>query len=137
MVDFWAQRVGGTLVPDSVESSAVFAKVPFGKAVHIEVKQPRNGGFHRLYWALCQRVADGVDASSENISDTLKIATGHCTIVKTKSYGELRLPKSISFAAMDQTAFSEFFERCIRVIYEEWKIDPAAVADLLAPSQPT
>lgn len=135
MVDFWAYRTGGTLIPDSVESSVIFAKVPFGKPVHVQVRQPRNGSFHRLYWALCQRVADGVDADAENVSDALKIATGHYTLLKTKSYGELKLPKSISFAAMDQTAFSIFFERCVKVIYTEWGIDPAAVSDLLVPQE--
>jgi hypothetical protein len=135
MSDFFAIRKGEALYPDSVESSAVFARIPVGKLVHVEVKRPRNIGRHKLYWALCQRIASGVDATSENISDVLKIAAGHYTLVHTKTYGDIKLPKSIAFHKMDETDFQEFFERCVRTIYEEWGIAPATIADLLVPQE--
>lgn len=134
-MEFWAEKLAGALHPADDESWNEFAKVPTGKPLHVEVKQPRNGAHHRLFWALCARIGEARGVPSETVSDVLKIATGHCTIVRSKSYGELRLPKSISFAAMDQTTFREFFERCVVVIYEEWKIEPELVADLLLPPE--
>lgn len=133
MTKLWLKRVGNALHPDGDESVIALSKVPFGKSFAAELRQPRNGAFHRLYWALCQRVAEGIGATAENVSDALKIATGHYTTLRTKTYGDLKQPKSISFAAMDNAAFSEFFERCVQTIYTEWKIDPAAVEDLLVP----
>jgi hypothetical protein len=127
------RRVGNSLVPDGDESIVEFVGLPFGKPMRCEVKQPRNGAFHRLYWALCARIAGGIRADAENISDVLKIATGHYTTIRSKSYGEIRVPKSISFAAMDNQAFGKFFEECVRVIYAEWGVEPSAVEDLLAP----
>lgn len=121
MATFWAQRSGNSLKAFGSESDSVLARVPFGKVVYVEVKQPRNGKHHRLYWTLCQRIADAIGSEAETVSDVLKIRTGHCNNVQTKR-GVLQLPKSISFAAMDQTKFSEFFEQCLTVIYGEWGI---------------
>ncbi len=134
MTCFWAIRVGDALHPDGTESHAAFSHVPFGKPVRVEVKQPRNGNHHRLFWALCARIATSIGAESENIADLFKVATGHATVIRSKTYGELRLPKSISFAKMDQTQFDEFFNRCVLCAYEEWKIPPEMIADLLAPT---
>lgn len=132
MVNIWLKRVGVALLPDGDESIAVFSKIPFNKSLYAEVKQPRNGAHHRLFWAVVQRIANGIGKSADEVCDVLKIGTGHCTYVQTKSYGRLALPKSISFAAMDQTAFSEFFEKALVVIFEEWGIDRSAFQDLIA-----
>lgn len=136
---YWAIREGMTLRPYGAESASLFARTPFSKVVRVEVKEPRNAKFHRKYWLLCARIGDAVGVDSENISDLLKIETGHCTIVKSKTYGELRLPRSISYAAMDNAAFSIFFERCVQVICDTWGIAKpdvlAAVEDLLVPTE--
>lgn len=127
MATFWAIREGMALRPFGAESAAVFGKMPFDKTFHVEVKQPRNGKHHRLYWTLCTRIGDAVGLDAEDVSDVLKKHTGHIREVKTKR-GIEQFPKSISFAAMDQTAFSTFFDKCILVITTEWGI---ARADIL------
>lgn len=139
MTIFWVRRVGSVLHPSGNDAIAALSKLPFGRTLKVEVKQPRNGNFHRLYWALCARIGDAVGVDPENISDLLKIETGHCVIVKSKTYGELRLPRSISYAAMDNDAFKTFFDRCVVVVCETWGISKpdvlAAVEDLLDPEQ--
>lgn len=123
------------------DSWSVFAKLKGGIPVYVEIKQPRNAKHSALYWVLCHRIADAVGTTSENVSDLLKIGTGHCTTIKSKSLGEVRLPRSISFAKMGQTEFADFFERCISVITTEWGIARpdvlSAVSDLLASSSET
>lgn len=133
MGEFWLTRKDNGLFPDSEESVAAFASVPFGKSLRCEVKQPRSAGRHKLYWALCARIAGGIGRQSEEVSDLLKIACGHCTTIKSKTMGTIKLPKSIAWHKMDETEFRDFFERAVQVIYEEWGIEPSAVADLLAP----
>jgi hypothetical protein len=135
MAEFWAERIAGALRPVDQESLDEFSKLPVGKPLHVEVKQPRNAAHHRLFWALCARIAESKGVTAENIADVLKIATGHFTLVRTKSYGEIHVPKSISFAKMDQTEFRAFFERCIMVVYDEWQIEPEMVNDLLLPQE--
>lgn len=135
MTIFWAERIAGALRPCDQESLEEFAKIPIGKPLQVEVRQPRNAAHHRLFWSLCARIAEARGVTAENIADVLKIATGHFTLVRTKSYGEIHIPKSISFAAMDQTAFHTFFERCVLTVYEEWQIEPELVSDLLVPQE--
>lgn len=139
MVQLWAIRVGNALQPDGVESAAELARIPYGKAVFVEAKSPRNGGHHRLFWVLCSRIGSSIGQPSEVVSDILKVSTGHCHTIKRKNGEWQRFPKSISFAAMDQSEFSKFFEDCVRVIYEEFQIARpeimAAIGDLLTPQE--
>lgn len=135
MTTFWAERVAGALRPFDGDSVDEFAKLPIGKPLEVTIRQPRNAAHARLYWALCQRIAEAKGVTAENISDVLKIATGHFSLVHTKKYGNIHIPKSISFANLDQTAFRDFFERCVRVVYEEWGIEPEMVNDLLLPQE--
>lgn len=141
MTDCWAEKRDGALHPWGDDSWATFARLKSGVPIHVEIRQPRNAKHSALYWVLCHKIADAIGSTSENVSDVLKIGTGHCDIVRSKKHGELRLPRSISFARMDQAAFAEFFDRCVEVIQTEWGIARpdilSAVGDLLErPSSP-
>lgn len=128
MADFFVMREGMNLRPYGAESASVLGKLPLTKMLHIEVKQPRNGRHLRLYWTLCHRIGDALGLESEDISDVLKIKTGHYREVKTKRGVEI-FPRSISFAAMDQTAFKPFFDKCVLVITTEWGIERADILE--------
>lgn len=128
MADLWLIRDGMNLRPFGAESAAVLSKIQFGKVLRAEVKQPRNGAHHRLYWTLCARIAAAVGCDAEHISHILKVRTGHVDIVKTKR-GVEEIPCSISFAKMDQTAFNDFFEKCVNVIYTELGIARSDIID--------
>lgn len=133
----WLKRIGEGLWPDAADSNAEFEKLPRNVLLRCEIKQPRNVGRHRLYWGLCHRIADAVGMEPENVSDMLKIETGHCDIVQSKKYGEIRLPKSIAFGNMDEEAHRLFFEQCVSVIYSQWGVARRevleAIGDLLEP----
>ena len=131
MTVLYLRRVGNALHADGDESVCELLKLPFNKSLKAEVRQPRNPAFHRLYFSLCSRIGDGVGADAESISTVFKFATGHYDILKTKSYGEVKIPKSISFAKMDNTSFREFFDRCLVVAFENWGLDATAFSDLL------
>lgn len=120
MSEFWAIRKGGALHPADVESAGEFSRLPAGKVIKVTAKQPRNAAHHRLYWVLCQRIGSGIGEEAEVVSDVLKVATGHCTVVRTKTNGMLKLPKSIAWAKMDQAEFAKFFDRCVVIICTEW-----------------
>ncbi len=139
MAVWWAVRKGDALYPDSAESAAELAKLPIGKPIRIETRRPRNAGHHRLFWLLVHRIAAAVGSEPDTVADLLKIETGHYTVIRSKKYGEIRLPRSISFATMDQDAFNDFFQRCVVVICETWgtsrKDVLAAVEDLLNPTE--
>lgn len=141
MTEFWARRKFHTpgLVPISVEDDAQLAKLPYDKDLFVSVRKPRNAQHHRLFWAVCNRMGEALHVNPDNIAALWKLATGHYEIVRTKSFGDVKIPKSISFAAMDQTAFKEFFDRGVLMLYEEWGIARpevlAAVSDILEPTE--
>lgn len=115
---FFRRTMSG-LVPDDDMAQDALNGIKPGTVVAVEVTRPRNIQHHRLYWAMCSKIAQAIDVEPENISDVLKLRTGHYVTVNTKS-GPVHLPRSISFAKMDQAAFREFFERCAKVISMEW-----------------
>src|SRR5437868_11101300 len=130
-MDLWLIRKGDSLVPDSVESAAEFARLPFGKQMHCEIKRPRNVQMHRLYFALVHRIAQAKGVPADAVDYVLRIAAGHCEIIRTQKYGDLRVAKSLQFAKCDQLAFREFFDHAIAAAYDEFGIDPGVFADLI------
>jgi hypothetical protein len=70
---------------------------------------------------------------AEDISTVFKFATGHIEQIYSKTYGVIKVPRSISFAKLDETAFRKFFDACVDVALTEWGIEAEALADLLDP----
>lgn len=90
-----------------------------GRVYHFDFKKARNPLHHRKFMALMQAIAD-----SSSVYDTVekallatKIAVGHCDFVPNPVTGELvAVPKSISFAKMDQTKFDVFYESAVQAV---------------------
>jgi hypothetical protein len=56
--------------------------------------------------------------SVDDLLDVCKLRVGHCRTVATKT-GDLKIPESISFAALDQDGFNAFYDRaCAWVVTE-------------------
>lgn len=109
------------LCPADDYARTKLAKVKLGATVAVEYRQPRNGPMHRRFWALCQMIHDNCEGygSAEQVSDHLKILSGHCTPIASKTTGEVYLlPKSISFANMDQGEFEDFWGRAVKAVCE-------------------
>jgi len=110
----------GGLVPASEAASEMLAKLRPGQIVRADVVKPaaRSIRQHRLYWALCQRVAENSEAlaSAEQVSDLLKLSVGHCSLFEDMQGQVWKTPKSISFAKMGHEDFCRFFDAVIRVV---------------------
>lgn len=128
---FWTKRAGNGLFVYDSDSAAEFEKIPWRTPLRTEVTQPRNLGFHKLFFALCSRIASGIGKDTEFVVRSFKIETGKYTIYKTIGGREVIQLESIGFQHMDQISFKTFFEECVSVAYTIWQIDPASVADLL------
>lgn len=107
------------LMPEDDQAAQSLRGVRIGQSVAVEVSRPRNAPMMRLYWALCHAIGESIGAEAENISDVLKIKTGHFTAVKTRTE-TLKFPRSISFAKMTQTDFEAFYSKCCDVVISEW-----------------
>lgn len=111
---------GGVLRPASNPTLDRWSKWKDGTLVQVTVNRPRHANRLRLYWALCSRIADALgNVTAENVSDILKIETGHCKIIKGKT-DTWRVPQSISFTQMSEDQFKEFLARAVQIIAEQW-----------------
>lgn len=88
-----------------------------GELVRAEITKPRNVRFHRKFFALLNLVwsATGEWSSVEDLLIELKVRLGLTKEIVIRQTGEVvKVPGSISFAKMDETQFSEFYEKALR-----------------------
>jgi hypothetical protein len=119
------RKQGRFLIPVDDEGLEVLAKLKDGRDVLVDVTAPRSVRHHRLFFAICKFVQMHCelfsDASIEEIKDALKLATGLVQrYVSTETAQTYYVCKSISFSAMDQTAFNVFFDAACNVIAGRW-----------------
>lgn len=133
MTAFFVKNTGSALLPASKAAQMELEKLAKGVPLKVEPKQPRNGKQHRLFWAFASYVADALNDGPTNrqwsqtdVVAHLKLATGHVTTMKLSRRDQERLgveyaavPASISFAAMDGQAFSEFMERAFVYVRDD------------------
>lgn len=109
---------GKSFVPtDEVQADMARVSARAGKEIKITVTHPRNPRQHRLLFGLLKLVADNHPAFDrmDKVLLALKMATGHaeCSVVNDTV---VWTPKSISFAAMDQAEFNQFFEDALGAV---------------------
>lgn len=141
----------GALRPADDAGRELLAKLGNGEVVKAAIKRPRNGKFHRLFWALMVKVHENLSdeqraryPTPEILVAWFKIATGHCDAFAVEGRGMVYIPKSISFAKMDDLEFGKLFDRCADLIAKnfihgvsaaEWKREVAEMIGLPSETQ--
>lgn len=84
-----------------------------GEMVNIEMVFPRSGPFHRYHMAMEQAVFDAQEKFSdfEMFRDWLKIGAGWVEWVPGAKGGIVPLPKSISYAKVDEEEFRRYHDK--------------------------
>lgn len=104
------------LAPGDDEAKEQLRRLKLGQLVRCDVKRVRNGAHHRKMFALLNTVwqATGQWPTVDNLLTELKFRLGHTDEFLMVSTGEIfRIPRSISFSAMDQAEFESFYERAL------------------------
>ncbi len=119
------RKQASSLVPVDEEGRALLAKIKDGRDVECEVIQRRNPRHHRLLFAMIKMLRDNTELfegkDTEIVLTALKLATGYVrTYVDRTTGNTVMVPLSISFASMDQTRFSEWFDCAVHQIAERW-----------------
>lgn len=117
----------------------VLGKISMGRDVGCEVIQRRNPRHHRLLFGAIKFVREHCAmweaASTDTVLVALKLATGFVDTYVDKETGKaVMVPKSVAFAAMDQTEFNPWFDDACRVIARRWMPEgttPESVRDEL------
>lgn len=113
------------LVPLGDDDYEEKKKLRLGETYSVEVKVVRNVDFHRKYFALIAYAWEFLNEQEterfkdkENFRKYIEIAAGHCDVIFHPRLQEfVEIPKSIAFAKMDNTAFSDLYERVKDVIF--------------------
>lgn len=103
------------------QAVSVLKRVKIGEVVRCEVSSPRNLAFHRKFWALLTKVweCSGDWSSPYALLIELKVNVGHVSRATIRQTGEIvYVPRSISFAAMSEEQFTEFYEKCLAKLCE-------------------
>lgn len=113
--------LAGRLEPVDDAGRDFLAKIAAGSVVSAEVKRPRNIGHHRKFFALVNMIWQNQTRykSPDELLDAIKVHIGHATAMTLRDGTEVRVPKSISFASMDQAAFDAFWDRVVQVVCAE------------------
>lgn len=113
------------LVPMCDDDYEEKKKLKIGEAYTVELKVARNVHFHRKYFALINYAWEFLTEeevarfrSKDVFRKNVEIAAGHCETMYHPVLQEyVEIPKSISFASMDEAAFSSLYERVKDVIF--------------------
>jgi len=99
-----------------------YSKIALNEEFEIEYTKKRNVKFHRLYFSLLKLAFEN-QQDYRNLNDMrrdITITSGYYDEIVNKMSGEVyKVAKSISFANMENTEFSELYEKTKNVI-SEW-----------------
>lgn len=124
MTKFLAMRKLGALRPIDEAGIEALSHVGEGEIIQVSYSRPRSLKMHRMFWALMTIVWSNLDhgryPTVENLVAAVKISTGHRELIVLPGGAEVYVPKSISFAAMDQDEFNAFYNRVCDLIAAHW-----------------
>jgi hypothetical protein len=106
-------------------------KIKVNEFYEFDFKQPRNYKFHKKFFALLELVYQNQEIynNKEDLREDLTIEAGYYRTTQNLQGNTVKKAKSISFAQMDETEFSEFYNRIIDVIVKWLQIDKQDLID--------
>lgn len=125
------------LMPYDDNDLQLFRRLKRGVVVKVETRTPRNLRFHRKFFALLRVTFDNLPehiASSMHIESIeallmlLKMDMGYFDVVEIGEHHFVKT-RSISFAEMDEAAFSEFYNKAVTCILNNY-LTRSSQADL-------
>ena len=104
----------GALRPTNDSGAEAMRKIPEESLVKVTWARPRNIRHHRKFFAMLQIILANQEhyKSIDDLLDVCKLRIGHVRTIETAD-GIERFPASISFASMDETEFSAFYDRAV------------------------
>ena len=111
-------REGSKLAAADPISAEIIANIKLRETVTASIRRPRNPKHHRKLWALLSVVFENQTAFAtiEDLLGAIKLATGLFDNGKTVDGIPYVVPQSISFAAMDQNRFEQWYDKALDVI---------------------
>lgn len=125
------KQLNGSLIPAYDEDKERLKRFKALEPFMADVTKPRNLKFHRKAFALFNMVFENQEnyASLDHIREDLTIEAGYYDI-SVNIHGEpVKRAKSISFAAMDDLQFGEYYNAIIETIVKYFHFDKEAILE--------
>lgn len=126
------QRRGEFLVPLSPIDGERIRDLPAGKALKVEVRQPRRSNPQlRLYWALLGIVCENLDQDlkPETLHEWLKMRLHLTSEIRLRSGEVVEVPRSVAFDKMEHAEFTAYFGNVKALLVEQ--IIPGVKSEVL------
>ena len=127
------KRLDGSFMPVYDSDKEAVKKIKAGEDVEIDIKRPRNLAFHRKTFSLFNLVFDNQDhyKNLEELRKDLTIEAGYFTKRYNMHGVEIIEAQSISFAAMNQDTFDEYYQRLLDAICNNYGMLKSDIAENL------
>jgi len=104
-----------------------------GREVMAKISQPRNIRFHRKFFALLGSALDmaDTDMNAEQFRAFCIAGAGYCDFIPGHDGKLVAIPKSISFAKMDETEFDRLYQDVLTFIVKYWSLDEQQLSRLV------
>lgn len=125
------KQLNGSIIPAYDEDKERLKRFKAGEPFMADVTKPRNLSFHRKTFALFNMVYENQElyTSLDHLREDITIEAGYYD-VSTNIHGEVvKRAKSISFAAMDDLEFGEYYKKIIEVICQYFHFDKQDILD--------
>ena len=109
----------GVLIAADQPSYEALRKWPMGQGIKATVNRVRNIKFHRKFFGLLSVIASYSDVydNTDKALVAVKLAAGHVDwIAHPDGKALVPVPKSISFASLDEDSFSKFYSNAIDAV---------------------
>lgn len=123
----WMQVKGSKLEPCSRYDEDRVGSYQNGARLRVTLWQGRNSKLLRKYWAILHRAVKDCNTpwrDVEEASDAIKLALGVHDSGRTINGQFFLRPGSISFSAMDESKFKEYFEQTMAILHRVTGVDP-------------
>ncbi len=106
-------------------------KIPLNEPIVYSWSKPRNLKFHKKFFALINLVYENQEVYNniEHLRKDLTVEAGFYDIRHDLHGVEVREPKSISFAKMDDNEFSELYNRFVDVVVKWLGIEKESIIE--------
>ena len=106
-------------------------EIPLNEPIVYSWSKPRNLKFHKKFFALINLVYENQEVYNniEHLRKDLTVEAGFYDIRHDLHGVEVREPKSISFAKMDDNEFSELYNRFVDVVVKWLGIEKESIIE--------
>lgn len=110
-------KQGEALIPFDDESREMIKKWKPGDFVEVDAKRPRNGKFHRLFFAMLGKVKESYhdqNITTDTLLTHIKTELNMWDVIQVGNTYQKQY-HHISYAKMDEDEFAQFYSRALDV----------------------